>query len=361
MSLLFILGICLVVVICALNSVTPASVDVDVYYPSVNWSDSFDWRLLKVSERNEYVLNLGSRIFLHSQIQPKQKFASVAKDFFKTDIELTNFSEANYSSQAINSWVEKLTNGRISELVKPDELTETIMLIANAVYFKGTWKHQFPKNLSSHGKFYISNGDDILTITAPYMTTEETFYFVESENFDAKIIRLPYKGGRYSMIIVLPNSKGGLPSLLRKINVYSLKNLLYLMDKRTVKITLPKFKFDFQSRLKSTLQKFGLQQMFQNTASFPGIARGNNTLLRMLVVSDVIQKTGIELDETGTVVYAATDINFSSRFADEETVFEATHPFLFFIEESSTGSIMFAGKLKNPSEISNPEPALKEN
>lgn len=67
------------------------------------------------------------------------------------------------------------------------------MLIANAVYFKGTWRHQFPKNDSFFGNFYLINDDDILTVIVPYMTNEEQFYYVESQNFDAKFLRLPYK------------------------------------------------------------------------------------------------------------------------------------------------------------------------
>lgn len=67
------------------------------------------------------------------------------------------------------------------------------MLVANAVYFKGAWRHQFPKNQSFTGNFYLINDDDILTVNVPYMTMEESFYFVESQNFDAKLLRLPYK------------------------------------------------------------------------------------------------------------------------------------------------------------------------
>ncbi|KAJ8976473.1 hypothetical protein NQ317_001154 [Molorchus minor] len=403
------------VVAAASGQLVLPSADVnDVYYPALNWSDNFDWKLLKevalenrnvlispiclkivlallfegssgsterefqtvlqfgnkkevrdqyrqaleslqVSEKNEYVLNMGTRIFLHSEIQPKQKYASVAKDDFKADIEQTNFSDTSSSSQAINSWVEKLTNGRISKLVKADDLNSTVMILANAVFFRGTWRNRFPKNQTFIGKFYVPFDNNFLSINVPFMNTEAEFYYIESPSLDAKILRMPYKGDRYSMFIVLPNSKGGLPSLLRNIHLHNLKNLLYLMDKRMVNVTLPKFKFDYQARLTSTLQKFGLIQMFQNTASFPGIARGNNTLLRMLVVSDVIQKSGIELDEEGSVVYAATEANIISRFGVENGDFKATHPFAFFILDEMNGNVLFAGKLEHPLEEASDE------
>lgn len=81
----------------------------------------------------------------------------------------------------------------LNTLLFSDELKDTIMLIANAVYFKGAWRHQFPKNQSFIGNFYLIHDDDILTVSVPYMTTEQTFYYVETQNFDAKILRLPYK------------------------------------------------------------------------------------------------------------------------------------------------------------------------
>lgn len=95
--------------------------------------------------------------------------------------------------------------------------------------------------------------------------------------------------------------------------------------------------------------------MFQNTASFPGIARGIPHLLRMLVVSEILQKTGIDLDEEGSTLVSATEVQVGNKFGDVEGVFNATHPFLFFIEEQTQGSIVFIGKLENPLEA-NPLP-----
>lgn len=403
-----VLGACLGLSVNALEETNSSIIsDDDVYYPSLNWSDTFDWKLFKalapkyhnivvspislklvlallyqgssgstkrefesvlqfldkgivrnefrqmleslqIAERKEYTLNLGTRIFLDSHIQPQQQFASIAQKSFRTEIELTDFKDQINASQAVNSWTEKLTNGRITQMVKPDDLQDTIMIIANAIYFKATWKHQFPKNQTQPGKFFVTEEEELYSISAQFMSIKEKFYYLESTSYDAKILRLPYRDSRYSMFIILPNSKGGLPSLIRKINLHSLKTLVFLLDKRVVDVKIPKFSFKFESKLKKTLENFGLYQMFQNTASFGAIARGNNSLLRMLVVSDVIQKSGIEVDEVGSVAFASTVINIGNKFGESETVFEATHPFLFYIEEESSGTILFVGKVDNP-------------
>lgn len=108
------------------------------------------------------------------------------------------------------------------------------------------------------------------------------------------------------MFIVLPNSRGGLDALIKKISVATLhRNMLY-MEPNLVEVNIPKFRFNYQAKFTEVLEEYGLRQMFQNTASFPGIARGNSSQLKRLVVSDIMQKSGIELDEEGSVVYAAT-------------------------------------------------------
>lgn len=380
------------------------------YYPNINFSDTFDWKLLKefsskyrnvilspislklllallyqgssgptqrefegvlqyidkktvdedysrilsalqASERSEYLLNMGTCVFLDSQIPVNPKFEMKANQYYRTEIRPTNFVQADNASNVVNYWVEKLTNGKISRLVQPGDLQQTIMLAVNAIYFKGTWTHPFPKNQTYFGKFFVNSNDinNMETVRVPYMSTKDHFFIKESFDLDAKILRLPYRGSDYSMFIVLPNSLGGLPNLIRKINLNSLSSLLFSLEKRLVEVNIPKFKLSFKASLGETLEKFGLRQMFTNTASFTGITKGNNSLLRMLVVSDIVQKSGIELDEEGSVVYSATDVNIGNKFGEATDIFNATHPFLFFIE-GPNGSILFNGKIENPAE-----------
>ncbi|KAK9889266.1 hypothetical protein WA026_004545 [Henosepilachna vigintioctopunctata] len=393
----------------SLNGSVVSDNDEDAYYPYQDWSDTFDWQLLKVfadpkyknviispislklvlallyegssgstekefqsvlhfpvqkqvvrenfynileslqpTERREYVLNLGTRIFMDSSIKPQQAFAAKAKYNYQTDIQLLDFANGTSAAASINSWVENITNGKISSLVSDDELKNAIMLIINTIFFKGSWRHEFPKNRTALGGFYVTPSD---VVEVPLMKTTDKFFYYESNTLDAKILRLPYKGKRYAMFIVLPNSKGGLNSLLQKINLDSLKRNFYFMDYVPVEVTLPKLKFDFKVQFTHILEEFGLRQMFQNTASFPGIARGENNILRMLFVSDIIQKSGIQLDEEGSSVFSATDVVVSNKFGEVENVFNATHPFMFFIEEQTKGTILFAGKVENPLNI----------
>ncbi|KAL3289709.1 hypothetical protein HHI36_023109 [Cryptolaemus montrouzieri] len=380
----------------------------DAYYPHPNWSDPFDWMFLKAfadskyknvilspislkivlallyegssgstakefqnillfpekkqivrenfyriiqalkTQEKENVLNLGTKIFMDIGITPEQSFSAVAMHNYHTSIENLDFANGTASSAAINSWVEKLTEGKIPSLVSPDEVKDAVMLMINTIFFKGAWRHEFPKNRTQIGGFYISPLD---VVNVPLMRTTDKFFYYESSALDAKILRLPYKGKKYSMFIILPNTKAGLKTLLKKIDLDTLKRDFYYMDYVPVEVTLPKLKFDFKAKITNMLEEFGLRQMFQNTASFPGIARGEKNTLRMLYVTDIIQKSGIQMDEEGSTVYSSTDVQLTNKFGEVDNFFNATHPFMFFIEEPTTGTILFIGKVENPLHI----------
>lgn len=181
------------------------------------------------------------------------------------------------------------------------------------------------------------------------MTATDEFYYVESPRINAKILRMPYKGGEFSMFFVLPNAENGLQEVINSLDLTSLRQDLRLMDKRDVKIYLPKFQYSDQNSFSQFLSDLGLRQMFQNTASFPGIARGTySRALRRLVVSDIIQKTGIEINEEGSELYAATDVQVGNKNKEPNVIFNASHPFLFFVEDQRSGSILFIGKVVDP-------------
>ncbi|KAJ8950296.1 hypothetical protein NQ318_021153, partial [Aromia moschata] len=306
---------------------------------------------LQASERSEYLLNMGTCIFLDSDLQPNTTFQKKASQIYKTEIRPTGFKHKENATNSINSWVEKLTNGKVSHLVSPGDLEQTVMMIANAVYFKGTWQHQFPKSNTRYGAFFVSAEDPkhMKTVSIPYMSTTDQFFIKESMALDAKILRLPYKGSAYSMFIILPNSLGGLKMLLKKINLNNLTELLYALEKRLVEVNIPKFKFSFKAQMGATLHDFGVSEIFKGTANLTGIIRDTNRPRLPLAVSDIIQMSGIELDEEGSVVYSATDVNIGNKFGEPKDVFNATHPFLFFIE-GPNGTVLFNGKIENPAE-----------
>ncbi|XP_028141335.1 uncharacterized protein LOC114335311 [Diabrotica virgifera virgifera] len=305
------------------------------------------------ADRTEYMLNIGTSMFVDEGLYVLSKFEDLARKSFKTDIIKTNFDKQEKASKDINSWVEQLTHGKVKKIVNADDLSQALMIITNAIYFKGTWTRKFDKNRSTLGNFYTSP-DNIRSSRnlklVQYMTTTDEFLYYEDRSLDAKIVRLEYKGSDYAMYIVLPNTLGGLSSLIKNVDINKIGTIKFQMTQQVVEVTIPKFKFNFDIKLGKILQKFGLREAFQNTASFTGIVQTNRTLRRSLYVSDIVQKSGIEVDEEGSEIFSASAVNVGNKFAENTMIFNASHPFMFFVD-GPNGTILFVGQYENPDAV----------
>ncbi|CAH0596278.1 unnamed protein product [Chrysodeixis includens] len=293
----------------------------------------------------QYILNLGSRIYIGDDAQPRQRFAAIAQEFYKTELKTVNFNDPSVAAKEINTWVSDTTQGKIPTLVDEDDVAGMVVLVLNTLYFKGSWRHQFAPNATKTGQFYVSPK---IQKNIPFMNVNDKFYYVESSKYDAKILRLPYLGNKYAMYIIVPNSLTGLPRVFNDLSELRLE--LNNLREYQVDVTLPKFKFEYTSQLDGVLRELGVRQAFEETASFPGIARGQ-LLHERLRISKVLQRSGIEVNELGSVAYSATEISLVNKFgvdteANAEVV--ANRPFLFFIQDEATRQLLFTSRVADP-------------
>ncbi|XP_015514612.1 uncharacterized protein LOC107220504 [Neodiprion lecontei] len=295
--------------------------------------------------QQEYTLDISTRLIVDTSIQPKQRYSAIVKTFYSTDIVTTNLSNARPALASINAWVSNVTHGHIKEVLTDEQkIKESVFLVMNALYFEGTWRHPFSKNATKYGAFHT---DIEKSVQVPYMNAVGRFYYADIPELDAQLVRLPYLGHKYAMFIVVPRARTGLQQLVKDINPFVIKNHMMLMQEIPLEVSLPKFKFDFTTHLESTLRELGIRDIFDNTAAFPGIARARANSQR-LIVSDFVQKAGIEVDETGTTAQVVTVVSLGNKNSD--TVVNVRHPFFFFIEDEFSGAIVFVGKVTNPLE-----------
>lgn len=234
-------------------------------------------------------------------MEPKQRYAAKIKNVYNADVERLSFSDNIVASNAINGWVSNVTDGHIQDIVTKDSVQDSILLIINAIFFEGLWRSPFD-NQTFENPFHKATDAHV---KAQYMTQQDNFFFFDSNKLDAKIIRLPYRGKKFSMTIVMPKAVGAINQLIQELEGDGLKRLQWLMDEVQVKLTVPKFKVDFTSQLKPVLMKLGINDIFTDEASLPGIDRGVR-LSQQLKVSNIMQKAGLIVDEKGSTAYAAT-------------------------------------------------------
>ena len=243
----------------------------------------------------------------------------------------------------INQWIEKQTNNKIPNLVPPGAITpSTRLVLTNAIYFKGDWLDPFDERATADADFHLSSTQ---TVKAPMMHESSNFNFFDDTSFQA--LELPYKGNALSMVVLLPKDVAGLPALEQSLTPATLTGWLgNLRSAPKVIVSLPRFTMTQQFELSSALSAMGMQLAFTGAADFSGMDGE-----RDFTISAAIHKAFIDVNETGTEAAAATSIIMRAtamRVEPPPMVFNADHPFLFLIRDMRSGSILFLGRVTDP-------------
>jgi len=267
------------------------------------------------------------------------------KDYGATVTPLNYEQEAEQARVTINQWVDDKTRHKIAEIIGPRVLTGlTRMVLVNAIYFKGTWATPFPESATRPDKFYAKPDT---TVPVPFMHKRGSFSY--GENDQLQLLALPYVGRRLEMIILLPRSRDGMGQLENSLTAASLSAWTSGMRDQQVNVALPKFKMSSGFALGEALRALGMKDAFDpDRADFSGMD-GNS---HWLYISAVLHKAFVDVNEKGTEAAAATAVVVMARGlarpVEPPREFRADHPFLFLIRDSTTGSILFMGRVAKP-------------
>lgn len=266
----------------------------------------------------------------------KQSYVSALKTSYDAEVQTRDFSDPS-TPDAINSWCYGNTEGRIPEIV--DNISSDMMMfLVNALYFKAPWETPFDESRTKNLTFHGSAGDR----TTPMMYVKGRFEFVDFAG--NQMIRLPYEGGPYSMLIGMPAKGMDINSLTHFLteNLYNLA--LSTMSYTEVELTLPKFSFETDMILNSILAKMGVQKVFSRGAELGGISNSE------ICVDQVRQKCFIEVNEEGSEAAAVTSIGLrltSAPVATRAKVMTVDRPFVYAIVDELSGEILFMGRVMN--------------
>jgi serpin B len=298
---------------------------------------------LQSASQGGSVLTLANSIWCQSGREPRAAFVAAARQYYRTEVRVADFAEdLPVSQHMINYWVSAKTGGKITNLVPNGALTpRTRLVIANAIYFKGQWERPFDPRHTAPLPFFAAHG---LTVMAPTMERTGSF---RTKGFDAcELLELPYAGGKLSMVIVLPRARDGLSGVEKGLGAAGISEWLASLDlavAQELEVTLPLFKMTYAADLASPLAQLGVSSAFRQEADFSRI-NGRRDLL----VSDVLHKAFVEVNEEGTEAAAATGIAVSKLAVMLPRKFAVDHPFLFLIRDTSTGSLLFLGRIVDP-------------
>ncbi|MFS7938106.1 putative Serpin family protein [Helianthus anomalus] len=299
------------------------------------------------------ILSSVNAVWVGENFSLKPCFKQVVDTVYRTSCKQVDFLKAVEVAREVNSWAKKETNGLIKEVITAEEVSaDTMLILANAIYFKGTWSRQFETSLTKERDFHLLNGNKV---KAPFMTSYENQFVREYDGF--KVLGLPYSHGqdkrKFSMDFYLSDAKDGLPSLIKKIGSTSnfFDHHIPPFKEKVGEFFIPKFKIEFGFKASDMLKKLGLVLPFEVGDGFTEMI--DSPIGEGLYVSTIEHKSLVEVNEEGTEAAAVTVgiMREGSRQRAPSTFvdFVADHPFLFVIREDVTGVVLFMGQVIDPS------------
>ena len=283
-------------------------------------------------------LSIANSIWTNHNVQIKDEFIRKNREYFNSTVQSVNFGDSQ-TAELINNWASKNTNGLIDKVIdttKPEDL----MYLLNAIYFKGIWTSEFKKSNTHKKTFTLEDGT---SVNVDMMSQTDKFNYKDDEYL--QLVELPYGNSAFSMLVLLPKDKKSILDVVDALNNSDYwAGLKSGLREYEVELYLPKFKTEYSKKLNSVLSDMGMGLAFTNNADFSGMSDLSAK------IDFVKQDTYISVDEVGTEAAAVTTVGIvmtSMPVQPDKVVFNANKPFIYVIQENSTGSILFMGIVKN--------------
>lgn len=297
----------------------------------------------EASEEADFRLNIANSLWGQRDYTFKPEFLDVLAQNYGAGLRLLDFTvDPDGSRRTINDWVSQETEQKIKDLIPEGAIDPlTRLVLANAIYFNAPWLHEFNQSATQDESFYLLDGSEIKT---PLMKQTGRFAYVDGDGYRA--VEMPYQGGRFSMIVLLPDA-GGFEAFEDHFDAALLKTVRENLQHHEVVLSMPRYKFESQFALVDALKELGMTDAFEyGLADFSGM---DGT--RELYISDVAHKAFVAVDEEGTEAAAATAIivgTMAMPEPEEPVVLTIDRPFLFLIGDRRSDALLFVGRVMQP-------------
>lgn len=284
-------------------------------------------------------LSIANSIFTNKFVTIKPDFIKTNSDYYNATVQPVDFTLPT-TKDIINKWASDNTNGLIKKVIDETKAKD-LMYLLNAIYFKGIWTTKFDAKNTSKKAFMTENGTkrvvDMMSQTAKFNYTEDE---------TMQVMQLPYGNQAFSMLVLLPKSgKKQIDVVTALQNKEYWRSKIAALRQFEVELSLPKYKTEYSKRLNDVLINMGMGLAFSDAANFSGMSD------LPAKIAFVKQDTYISTDESGTEAAAVTTVGMTftsiGPTTPQKVIFNADKPFLYVIQENSTGAILFIGSVKD--------------
>jgi serpin B len=300
---------------------------------------SLEARLDGVQQGGHIQLRVANALWPQEGYPFLESFLALVKRYYGVSITSLDYGKEELARETINNWAEEKTEGKVKDLIARGILGgQTLLVLTNAIYFKGDWANQFDEDLTRDAPFWTTPD---AKIEVSMMAQQHRYGYWENDSL--QVLELPYAGEEVSMIVLLPRRRDGFEELEGALSVETLNEWTGDLEKQKVEVFLPRFRLEYETELGKTLQSMGMRDAFGDRANFAGMDGTDS-----LYIFQVIHKAFVDVNEQGSEAAAATAVVMRLKSLSLAPVFLADHPFVFAIRENSTGSILFLGRVVSP-------------
>lgn len=287
-------------------------------------------------------LTNANALWLDRQFTPYQEYVDIVNYVYRADVDRLDFQDGvSSSAKRINGWASDKTGGKITNIVAAVDIENAAAVLNNAVYFKGIWTSKFDPADTHQNTFWPTPAD---SVTADFMRVTAHFDYGIYENMN--ILRMPYKGDRLSMLVFLPSERDGVHDLEHALSVQNMEIWTQYMESQKVTVLMPRFETETDYTLKGYLSNLGMIHAFDaKLADFSGIV-DLTKLTENLSVLGANQNAFVKVNEEGTTAAAVSAYVVGP--VSEPPKFIADRPFIFAIQDDESGTILFMGRMSDP-------------
>ncbi len=291
-------------------------------------------------------LAIANALWLSDRIPVYESYQDIARQIYFAGIETVNFDKDGVKETVakINGWASNNTNGKIKKVISDGDVGKgTVMVINNAIYFKGTWVTQFPANDTAESEFWKNGAESVYT---DFMNVGGgTFDYAHSNG--AQVLKMPYEGDRLSMLVILPEGRDTIGALEESLSADMIQQWRQELRPSEIElVSIPKFNMTTYYDLTEPLQALGITDVFEESSSN---LDGITDMPPRVWVTKATQDAFVDVNEEGTEAAAVTTIVvMSDSLPPPKPYFIADHQFLFIIQDDESGAILFMGKLSDP-------------
>lgn len=299
--------------------------------------------LAQALRNGDVELAIANSLWARQGVPFLESFLQTNRRFYNAEVASLDFNSPA-AAERINRWVSDNTSGRITRMVEPPIDGDVVMYLMNAVYFKGRWEEEFQASATRPMPFRSPRG----TVQRPMMTRADSYGYLDGEGFSA--VRLPYRGGRFSMYVLLPDASSNVAALRQRLTPQAWTEWMGGFGQREVRVVMPRYRVNVESRLNAPLAALGMADAFSPPqADFGAMLPAQYLAGQNVYVSEAKQKVFIEVNEEGTEAAAVTGIEMRATSMPAPPIaFVVDRPFLLAIRDDQTGALLFIGQVNDP-------------